>query len=64
MATIKKQVKDLQAGDNLGNCTILATSYIGNYGGQKDRMQVSVRYSNGKESSRIWGKYTTVSVNA
>lgn len=64
MATIKKQVKDLQAGDKLCNCTILNTYYLGNYGGQKDRMQVSVRYSNGKESSRIWGKYTTVSVNA
>lgn len=65
MERIKKQVKDLQVGDNLGSCTIIANPVnIGDYMGQKNRVQINVRYSNGKESTRIWGKYTTVTVNA
>jgi hypothetical protein len=59
----KVQVKDLRAGDDLGNCTIVSDpSYLGNYCGQKDRMSVNVRYTNGKESARVWGKHTTVIV--
>lgn len=56
-------VKDLKAGDDLGGTTIIsAPVYIGNYLGQKNRMQVTVRYSNGKESTRIWGASTTVKI--
>jgi hypothetical protein len=57
------KVKDLKVGDELGNCTIVdGPVYIGNYCGQKDRANVQVRYSNGKESWRIWGNQTTVKV--
>jgi hypothetical protein len=59
----KKQVKDLKAGDDLGGTVLISDPInIGDYCGQKNRMQVNVRYSNGKESTRIWGRYTTVSV--
>ncbi len=56
------KVKDLKPGDDLGGTTILAVKYLGNYCGQKDRANVQVRYSNGKESWRIWGNQTTVTV--
>lgn len=63
METIKKQVKDLHKGDDLGNCLILGDPImIGEYYGQKNRMSIAVRFPDGKESIRIWGKYTTVSV--
>lgn len=59
----KVQVKDLRAGDDLGTCTIIESpSYYGNYCGQKDRYSVKVKYLNGEESSRLWGKSTTVTV--
>jgi hypothetical protein len=59
---MKTQVKNLKPGDDLGTCVILDVRYIGTYCGQKDRANVHVRYSNGKESWRIWGWLTTVTV--
>jgi hypothetical protein len=57
------KVKDLREGDNLGNCLILAApNFIGEYCGQRDRVVVRVRFKNGEESSRVWGKNTTVTV--
>ena len=57
------RVSDLKAGDNLGNCLILASpSFIGDYCGQKNRVAVQVRFANGQESTRIWGKNTTVKI--
>jgi len=60
----KKQVKDLKAGDELSNCILLADpiNADGYNLGQKDRMLVMVKFKDGKESTRIWGRYTTVSV--
>lgn len=66
----KKQVKDLKSGDDLGNCVIVSDPVnIGTYLGQKDRMKVVVRFTghtadkgSSGESTRIWGRYTTVSV--
>lgn len=59
---MKTQVKNLKPGDDLGNCTILSVNYLGTYLGQKDRAYVSVRFADGKESTRIWGWKTTVTV--
>lgn len=59
------RVADLKAGDTLGRCTIVsAPVWIGNYMGSKNRMSVKVRYADGKEDTRIWGRDTTVKVNA
>jgi len=59
----KKAVHQLRAGDDLGGTVLISDPiFIGNYLGQKDRMQVSVRYASGKESVRIWGRNTTVNV--
>lgn len=59
-----KKVSELKAGDNLGNCVILAPpQYVGNYCGSKNRAYVKVRFSNGEESTRVWGWSTTVKVN-
>lgn len=58
----KIQVKDLRAGDDLGNCKIIASSYYGNYCGTKDSYLVKVEYPCGGESTRFWGKHTTVTV--
>jgi len=60
---MKIQVKDLQPGDDLGTCVILSCSYYGNLGGSKDRYSVKVKYKNGLESVRLWGKTTTVTIN-
>lgn len=58
------QVKDLKAGDNLGNCLILADPiHIGDYCGQKNRVSIRVRFKNGTESTRIWGAATTIKMN-
>lgn len=56
------KVKDLVAGDDLGNCVILSSSYYGDYCGSKNRQSVKVKYRNGSESSRLWGRDTTVTV--
>lgn len=58
----KVQVKDLRAGDDLGGTIIKSTSDAGNYCGQKNRMYVNVEYANGQTSTRVWGRYTTVTV--
>jgi len=59
----KVQVKDLREGDDLGGTVITAApQYVGSHCGQKDRMYVGVKYSDGKTSTRVWGKYTTVTV--
>lgn len=60
---MKVQVQNLKEGDDLGTCVIAGTPiYMGNYCGQRDRMQVKVRYGSGVESNRVWGKSTTVTV--
>lgn len=59
------KVKDLKKGDDLGGTVLTADPlYIGNYCGSKDRAQVSVRYANGKETTRIWGWQTTVKIKS
>jgi hypothetical protein len=60
---ITKQVKDLQVGDDLGNCIVLSRpQFISNYCGSKNRASINVRFADGKESTRIWGWATTVKV--
>ena len=57
------RVSELKAGDDLGNCVILANPvFIGNYCGSKNKMAINVRFLNGQESTRIWGKATTVKI--
>lgn len=61
LKTVK--VKDLKKGDELGGCTIIETPVlIGDYCGSKNQMRLKVKYSNGKESVRHWGKETTVKI--
>lgn len=59
----KVQVKDLRAGDDLGNCKIVGPPVnLGDWCGQKNRMGVVVQYGNAEPKTAIWGKYTTVTV--
>lgn len=63
MKITTKKVKDLKAGDELGGCTVIKTPVlVGDYCGSKNQMSLKVRYSNGKESVRHWGKETTVKI--
>ncbi len=63
MAAITKKVADLQVGDNLGNCVILERpAPIAFRGPLKDKMAVKVRFLDGTESLRSWGKHTTVTL--
>lgn len=56
-------VSQLKAGDDLGNCTILSSPvFLGDYCGSKNRMAVKVRFLDGNESIRVWGKFTTVKI--
>jgi hypothetical protein len=57
------KVKDLKAGNALGGCTVIESPVlVGDFGGSKNQMRLKVRYSNGKESVRHWGKETTVKI--
>ena len=57
------RVSELKAGDELSNCVVLASPvFIGDYCGSKNRMAINVRFANGQESTRIWGKTTTVKI--
>jgi hypothetical protein len=61
MKTVR--VSELKAGDGLSNCVVLASpAFIGDYCGSKDRMAINVRFVSGQESTRIWGKATTVKI--
>lgn len=59
----KKQVKDLKAGDDLGNCVIVSNPRpLDNWCGQKNRMALEVKYGDKDPVTAVWGRYTTVSV--
>lgn len=60
---MKVQVKNLRAGDDLGSCKILNDPrFIGDFLGSRNRMAVDVEFPGGFRGTRIWGKYTTVTV--
>ncbi len=57
------KVKDLKAGDQLGNSEIISNPvFVGDYLGSKNQMRLKVRYANGKEVTRYWGQNTTLKI--
>ena len=54
-------VKDLQIGDELSTCVVTCHPFD-SCKCPKGKINLEVRYPNGKIYSKVWGKYTTVGI--